>query len=312
VVDVVSTAVTGFVHPALFYRDEAEYVGVAVPFIRGGLGAGEPVAVAVPRPRLRLLADALGADARRITMIDMSQAGRNPGRIIPTVLRAFADQFPAQRTRIVGEPVWPGRSPAELPACVQHEALINFAFAGRTLTILCPYDVSALDEAVVAHARTTHPVLVDRDASWESPDYDPDVGLRAGNTALPHRPPSTEVLFSADTVRAARAYAVARARRAGLPERRVLDVELVVSELGSNCVAHGGGRGSLWVFVDDGYLVCEVANAGIISDPLAGRSPVLPDESRGRGLLLVNQLADLVRVHTTAETTTVRAYLALD
>jgi anti-sigma regulatory factor (Ser/Thr protein kinase) len=312
VVDVVSTAVTGFVHPALFYRDEAEYKGVTVPFIRGGLAAGEPVAVAVPRPQLRLLADALGADARRTTMIDMSEAGRNPGRIIPSVLRAFADQFPGQRTRIVGEPVWPGRSPAEYPACVQHEALINFAFAGRMATILCPYDVSALDESVVADARTTHPVLVDRDASWESPDYDPDLGVRAGNTPLPYRAPSTEVLFNADTVRAARAYAVARARRAGLPERRVLDVELIVSELGSNCVSHGGGRGSLWVFVEDGYLVCEVANAGVISDPLAGRSPVAPDDPRGRGLLLINQLSDLVRVHTTPEATTVRVYLALD
>jgi anti-sigma regulatory factor (Ser/Thr protein kinase) len=312
VVGVVSTAVTGFVHPALFYRDEAEYVGVTVPFIRGGLAAGEPVAVAVPRPRLEMLADALGPDAARTTMIDMSQAGRNPGRIIPSVLRAFADQFPRHRTRIVSEPIWAGRSPTEYPACVQHEALVNFAFAGRTVTKLCPYDVSVLDEAVVADARTTHPVLVDGDASWESPDYDPDLGVRAGNVPLPTRPPSTEVLFSADTVRAARAYAVAWSRRAGLLERRVLDVELIVSELGSNCVTHGGGRGSLWVFLDDGYLVCELANAGIISDPLAGRSPVSPDESRGRGLLLVNQLADLVRVHTTAETTTVRAYLALD
>jgi anti-sigma regulatory factor (Ser/Thr protein kinase) len=312
VVDVVSTAVTGFVHPALFYRDDAEYKGVAVPFIRGGLAAGEPVAVAVPRPRLELLAAALGADAGRTTMIDMSLAGRNPGRIIPSVLRAFADQFAGQRTRIIGEPVWAGRSATEYPACVQHEALINFAFAGRGVTILCPYDVSALDEAVVADARTTHPVLVDGDASWESPDYDPDLGVRAGNAPLPHRPSSSEVLFSADSVRAARAYAVARARRAGLAERRVLDVELIVSELASNCVAHGGGRGSLWVFVEHGYLVCELANAGIISDLLAGRSPVPADESRGRGLLLVNQLADLVRVHTTTEATTVRAYLALD
>ena len=311
-VGVVSAAGTGFVHPALFYRDGAEYVAVTVPFIRGGLAAGEPVAVAVPPPRLELLAGALGADAARTTMIDMSRAGRNPGRIIPNVLRAFADQFPGQRTRIIGEPIWAGRSPTEYPACVQHEALINLAFAERTVTILCPYDVSALDEAVVADARTTHPVLLDGDASWQSTDFDPDLGLRAGNALLPDRPPSTEVMFSADTVRAARAYAVARARRAGLAERRVLDVELIVSELASNSVAHGGGRGSLWVFVDEGFLVCDVVNAGTIADPLAGRTPVPPEDPRGRGLLLVNQLADLVRVHTTAEATTIRAYLALD
>ena len=80
-----------FVHPALLYRDDEEYLAGTVPFIRDGLAAGEPVAVAVPGPNLELIRDALGADAQRVLLRDMAEAGRNPGRIIPTVLLAFAN-----------------------------------------------------------------------------------------------------------------------------------------------------------------------------------------------------------------------------
>ena len=121
----------GFVHPALLYRSHREYLDGLIPFITAGLEGQEPVAVTVPEPNLRLLSDALGPAAARVTLIDMTEAGRNPGRIIPVVLRAFADRHPERHVRIVGEPIWGGRTATEYPACVQHEALINSAFAGR-------------------------------------------------------------------------------------------------------------------------------------------------------------------------------------
>ena len=121
-----------------------------MPFIRDGLAAGEPVAVAVPGPNLRLIRDALGADAAQVLLRDMTVAGRNPGRIIPTVLLAFANAHPGRRVRLIGEPIWPGRSAAEYPACAQHEALINAAFAGRPATILCPYNTELLNPVWVS------------------------------------------------------------------------------------------------------------------------------------------------------------------
>jgi hypothetical protein len=39
-----------FTHPALFYRGADEYLAGTIPFVRTGLAAGEPVAVAVPGP----------------------------------------------------------------------------------------------------------------------------------------------------------------------------------------------------------------------------------------------------------------------
>src|SRR5690242_859480 len=96
-----------FVHPALFYRDRDQYIAGTVPFLREGLDAGEPAAVAAPPDRLELIREGLGERAAEVRFIDMTQAGRNPGRIIPGVLRKFADaQSSARRVRIIGEPIW--------------------------------------------------------------------------------------------------------------------------------------------------------------------------------------------------------------
>src|ERR1043165_4028577 len=132
-----------FTHPALFYRGADEYVTGTVPFVAEGLAKGESVAVAVPGPRLELIRASLGASAAKVRLVDMTEAGRNPGRIIPGVLRAFADEHDCAG-RIVVEPMWPDRSVAEYPACAQHDALVNRAFAGRRATILCPYDADGL------------------------------------------------------------------------------------------------------------------------------------------------------------------------
>lgn len=302
-----------FVHPALFYRGRREYLDGTVPFVRAGLAAGEPVAVAVPGANLDAIRAGLGPDAASVHMLDMARAGRNPGRIIPWVLRAFADSHPgATRVRIIGEPIWPGRSATEYPACAQHEALINLAFTGRSVTILCPYDVDGLDPVVLADAAETHPVLVDADGERASATYAPRRVVAAYNRPLPPAPP-TAVTTEFDLAHLAlpRRIVAVEAARAGLAEDRVADLALAVNELASNSVEHGGGSGTFRVWVEDGRVACEVSDAGWLKDPLAGRLPVPPDGEGGRGLLLVNYLADLVRVHTVDGATTIRLYVAL-
>ncbi|RSN11134.1 anti-sigma regulatory factor [Streptomyces sp. WAC 05977] len=309
-----------FVHPALFYRGQDDYLTGTVPFIRQGLDNGEPVAVSVPGPNLELLRTALGEDAERVRLLDMTEEGRNPGRIIPGVLRAFADSHPGQRVRIIGEPIWAERSELEYPACAQHEALINLAFTGREVTILCPYDVTRLDARALTDAEATHPLLIDSSGERASDGYDPGRIITGYNTPLPAPSPTepaahtTLDAVTCDAASLARARAMARgqARRAGLTGDRVDDVELVVAELVANSVDHGGGQGRLSIWPEGGLLVCEVRDAGHLTDPLAGRRPASPGQLRGRGLLLINHLADLVRLHTGPQGTTVRACFATD
>ncbi|MEQ0559712.1 sensor histidine kinase [Amycolatopsis sp. NEAU-NG30] len=302
-----TTADDPFVHPALFYRGDAEYLAGTVPFVWGGLAADEPVAVAVPGDNLTLLRRELGDDAGRVHLLDMTEAGRNPGRIIPGVLRAFADSHPDRPVRIIGEPIWAARSAVEYPACVQHEALINHAFTGRDVTILCPYDVDALAAEIVADAEATHPVLIDGAGRRASTAYAPDKVIARYNEPLPELPGAFELKDTTDLA-AARALAHVRAAATGLSPDRVADVEVVVTELLSNSVEHGSGTGTVRLWTGDGEFACEVHDRGRLTDPLAGRRPAGPYQTRGRGLLLVNHLADLVRLHTGDHGTTFRAY----
>jgi len=309
-----------FVHPALFYRDTRDYLDGTLRFVREGLAAGEPVAVAVPGENLRLVRDGLGADADAVRLLDMREAGRNPGRIIPGVLRAFADaQPPGRRVRIVGEPIWAGRSSVEYPACVQHEALINAAFEGRTVTILCPYDVRRLDARVLADAYATHPTVIDGGRTSDSARYAPDLVVARYNEPLPEVPeaPGVTFPFAADALPEARHRAAAEGIRLGLTPARVQDLMLATAELTTNSVVHGGGRGVLRVWGEAGMngaegaggaVVCEVRDSGVLVDPLAGRRPAPLNQHGGRGLLLVNQVADLVRMHTGRAGTTVRCW----
>ena len=297
-----------FAHPALFYQGPWEYLSETIPFLREGLARDEPVAVAVPAPRLELLREALGDLASAVRLLDMSVAGRNPGRIIAEVLRATVDAHPDKHVRIIGEPIWPGRSELEYPACVQHEALINLAFAGRSATILCPYDVAGLDPTVIADAVATHPTLIQSGTSWPSPAYAPEQVVATHNQALPEPVDATVVPFDAPRLRRARRSSVEYAERAGLGAERVDDVLLAVGEMAANSLRHGGGSGVLRLWSEAGHVVCEVADAGVIVDPLVGRHPASPGQLNGRGLLMVNHLADLVRMYTTPDGTVVRAY----
>jgi anti-sigma regulatory factor (Ser/Thr protein kinase) len=301
-----------FAHLALHYRGSREYLAGTIPFIDEALTAGEPVAAAVPARNLRLLQDALGASAARVHMVDMAEAGANPGRIIPGVLRAFADRHPDRRVRIIGEPIWPGRSEVEYPACVQHEALINPAFAGRDVAILCPYDVDGLDGQAITDSQATHPVLIDGRGRRASAEWDPERVIADYNRPLPP-PPRTAIERAVDrgTIDNARWFVTAFGRKVGLRANRLIDLEIAVTELATNSIRHGGGTGMLRVWAEGDRLVCEVADAGHLTDPLAGHRPV-EDDHGGHGLLLVNHVVDLLRTHTGAGGTTMRIHMKLD
>ncbi|GGK70347.1 anti-sigma regulatory factor [Planomonospora parontospora subsp. parontospora] len=305
-----------FEHPALFYRDADEYLAGTVPFLLEGLAAGEPVAVAVPGRNLELIRGALGAAAAEVRLIDMGEAGRNPGRIIPGVLRAFTDLHPGRRVRIIGEPIWPGRSATEYPACLQHEALINLAFSGRDATILCPYDLHGLPHEVIEDARMTHPVLVDGSVASASAHYALERVLRDCNRPLP-APEDAAVMrygqgFGDDPLGRVRAFATEHAARIGLKGERLEDLRLIASELAANSLDYGGGSGTLRVWREGGRVVFDVSDGGHIADPLAGRRPTPIHQLGSRGLLVTNLLSDLVRIHTGQGGTTIRVYFDVD
>lgn len=190
--------------------------------------------------------------------------------------------------------------------------MINLAFDGRWATILCPYDTDGLDEKVLADARATHPILEDTTGRRSSSDYDALRVMGDYNQPLGETPTTTERAFDSTTLSAVRRFAVDHAQQCGLPADRLVDLELAVGELTTNSIAHGGGAGVLRAGVDDEHVIYEVRDAGRLTDPLAGRLPAADGQLGGRGLLLVNNLVDLVRVHTSQAGSAFRIHLRRD
>ena len=298
-----------FWHAALRYGSDGEYVDTLGAFVETGLAAGEAVMVAVPGPRLPLLRGRL--DAAAVTLVDMAVAGRNPARIIPGVLHAFLARHPDRPVRIVGEPIWAGRGEREYPRCVQHEALTNLAFAGQRARILCAYDTTRLGAAVIADAVRTHPVLLEGSTVRPSPGYlAPRAVARWFDRPLPEPVvPVDSLRFTVSELAEVRAVAAAAGTAVGLDPDRADDLRIAVTELATNALTQSKRHALLRTWIEPDAVVCEVAGDGVLADPLAGRIPPPPGSERGRGLYLVHQLCDLVEIHTTGRSTTVRVLM---
>ncbi len=302
-------------HDALFYTDAASYRSGCLDFVRSGLDQDEPVLVAVPQPGLGLLRSALSAaESELVRTKDMSVAGRNPGRIIGTVLTAFVREHAPRRVRIIGEPIWAARSAAEYPACAEHEALINVALADSSAYILCPYDVRRLGRDWLTDATRTHPTLAAAGDRWDSPAYADPVAVAAWFDRPPAAAPSeADVLVIAPTTgpSTARRFVHDYATAVGMRPERVDDLRTAVQELVVNTLVHAGGSGLLMIWTSGRQVVCQVQDGGRITDPLAGRRPPAPP-AVGHGLFTVHQVCDLVRVHRRRDGTLIRIHVNFD
>ena len=291
-------------HTAFCYRGQPQYTTAIVAFIHAGLAAGEPVLVAVPGVKARVIRDRLDDGPGEVVFTDMTELGRNPARIIPEV-RGFADKHPGQRVRFVGESVWPGRSAAEICEAARHEALINLAFAQTPITILCPYDASGLAGSVLTGARRTHQEPTAFGASGHT--WRDNMPLECDRPLDP--PPAEAEVFRYNTdLAAVRRLVAGHARRAGLTGERTIDLVLAVNEIAANTISHTTGSGVLQIWHTPEEIVCQLHDQGEITDPLAGRVRHGPDD-RGHGLWLVNQVCDLVELRTGPAGTTVRMHM---
>ena len=296
-------------HQALFYSCNDEYLAGISDFIDPALDRGEPVAIAVPAPKLQLLRDALRDRAAPIELFDMFELGRNPARIIPLVL-LMIERY-GSPLRYVGEPMWPGRSPEEIREATRHEALINVAWPDAEVRVLCPYDLEQLDDQVLLDAEHTHPGVV-RDRELAASSAYAHGRLPAGCDLPLPGPPADAVAqeFEIDDLGRLRSWVAEHAAASGLDRDRVACVVTAVNELTSNTVKHAAPHGTLRFWTAPGELVFEVEDEGHIPDPLAGRRRRAMGIG-GLGLWIVNQLCDLVEIRTSAAGTTIRAHSRL-
>lgn len=298
-----------FRHEALLYDGLDDFVARTSAFLRDGVEADEPALVVVAAHKVAALRDELGPLADEVCFADMAEVGANPGRIIPAWRDFVSTNERAGALRGIGEPVWAERSPAELTECQRHESLLNVAFSGgMPFWLVCPYDRQTLGPDVITEAERSHPYVSDA----PSGRFDVGDGSEIFSGELPPPPGwALQLEFGDGPLGDVRAFVYDRAGATGLEAGRLADLMVAVTELASNTMRHGGGSGTLRVWEEEGRLVCDVRDRGLITDPMVGRSRPTLDTRGGRGLWLVQQLCDLVQIRSGPTGTTVRIHLQL-
>jgi len=298
-------------HECVLYAGLDDFLTTMVPFIRDGLAREEPVMVAVAQPRLRALRSALGPDADAVRFADMADLGANPARIIPA-WRDFTQQHsgPGRPVRGIGEPIWAGRRPVDIVESQLHEALLNTAVAPDTpLWLLCPYDTTTLDDAVLAEAHRSHPVIVRNGDYRGSTSYGGTVHI----DTLFHRPlpaptgPVAGIVFDPDRHQHINQL-VRHAHTAGLTPAHAVKLAVATHEIA--CAAYpdvGDVRIRLWT--DRAALLCDITDPGRITDPMIGRTGSNSGTARDRAAGLANQLCDLVQIRSNPDGTTARLHI---
>jgi transcriptional regulator with XRE-family HTH domain len=160
-------------HRALIYDSDAAYVASAVPFLLEGITRDDCVLAVTPARQTSVLRDALGESAASVEFHDSAMWYRSPSGALQSY-RIFVNERlerGARWTRILGEPVWDGRSQAEVAEWTRYESMLNLSLASSPATIVCPYDARSVGEGILVGARHTHPEVVEADDVSASASY---------------------------------------------------------------------------------------------------------------------------------------------
>jgi anti-sigma regulatory factor (Ser/Thr protein kinase) len=292
---------SGFVHQALIYGSDSEFMHVVLPFVEDGLSASEPVLVAVQDRHVEALRRVLGGTPDGVTFQPVDDWYVTSARARDRFAQWASERTSGgRRARLIGEPPWSVGHAAQVRDWARHESVINIAFASLPVSFVCPYDARALPDEVLRHARETHPELVTDDGIFLSDSYtDPlEFCSRLDSTVEAQRlEPSLELLFELDDLPAVRRLIGSFALDAGLRGARTEEIVLAANEVATNAVVHGRPPATVRAWEADDEIIVEVTDAGDgIRNVLAGQLPPPVDGLGGRGLWLTRLLCDAVEV----------------
>lgn len=125
---------------------------------------------------------------------------------------------------------------------------------------------------------------------------------------IPSVPGAVSLTFTTDLA-AVRTLVRRCTREAGLSDQRAIDLVIAVSEVAANTVQHARTAGTLDIWREAGEIICQITDAGFISDPLAGSRAPQPGATTGYGLWMVNQICDKVDLRSDETGTTIRMHM---
>ncbi|WP_052745986.1 sensor histidine kinase [Allosalinactinospora lopnorensis] len=300
-------------HNALLYKDEEEFLSVAVPFVRAGLEAGDVVSVCLTEASLQTMRDALGPDASSVQFADSTDAFKHPIRTFATYkgyLRAIAPR----RLRVVAGEILESHPRRNWSEWFRFEWFCNTALKDDKVTSICCYNRSMLPPEAIEYGRRTHPasfIDYDREENHDFPDFaDPVSGPVTptfGREPLPSAPP-TAASFHVDPtdLHAVRSFVAEQARRYGMTQGPLQDLLVAVTEVVTNAIRHGTTPVTLRSWPVDSDLFCEIVDSGNWQpNEFLGWMPPESASDKEFGLWGVRMLCDIVEVRSKGKGTSV-------
>jgi hypothetical protein len=300
---------TKMIHQAALYGSDAEFLAMAVPFVRDGLDGGEPVLVTTTSGNLTLLGEALGDDAGRVDYAESAYFGRRTALRATGFLRYWQRNAGHERVRILAEPVWAGRSSRDVLAWKRMESGLNLILEGTGIWMICPYDTRTAGAGIVADAMRTHPSLsADGRRIGASPTYaDPVTFIGECDAAPLPEAPATAVSASLGDLQSVRRFVTEQAARRGLTGERVTMLALAAHEASRYLETPLTAR--MWETF--GALVCDLrADREIADGPLAGFTPPGLEERPDDRLWVARQICDYVDIRAGGGSCVVRLQTA--
>jgi anti-sigma regulatory factor (Ser/Thr protein kinase) len=294
-------------HEAMFFASQDALLEASEPWLRGGLEAGDVIALACDEENNAVLAAALG-DHPAIRVLPRDRIYHKAVDAVTfyhdLITRTVATDH--ARVRVLGE-VGFGTSASGLEEWRRFEAVCNHALAPLPLWSVCAYHASDLPRSLFDTALTTHPWLRTADGSAPNPDYVPPARLL--NRAGPPLPTSngdatTFALAQDGALREVRQWLRARLDAVDTTTEAAETMVLAVDEVAGNGLQHGRPPVRVTLWLTPTHILCDVTDRGRgITDPLAGYTP--PDPVRlaeqGAGLWVTRRMCDEV---TTAQSRT--------
>ncbi|MEU4746902.1 MEDS domain-containing protein, partial [Actinosynnema sp. NPDC023658] len=164
----------GYDHAAIYYTSDDELLAVAVPFLRGGVDAGEPTVVSLAPERAELVRRALPRSADVVFTVTDDLYAR-PAAAIKAYREMMADFVAggARGIRIVGE-VPPAALTTSWDWWARYESAVNHAYDDFPLRSMCAYDTRTTPRHVLDDVARTHPFVATPDGGHHpAGDYVP-------------------------------------------------------------------------------------------------------------------------------------------